>query len=533
MAPFQPARFALPLFLLACSPGCHPRPLAAAEGEHEHDPTSVTVFGERLLLFMEYPHLVRGDEARFLVHLTVLATGEPVRAGTVTLELGSFRTDADAPRREGLFVPVGAAPEAGTFAGRLKVQSEQAEEVLELGPIVVHADHASADAAAHAAEGDEPSGAVPFLMEPQWKVRLLLAQAEPRTLSRRLVVPGTTRTPEGASALVATPVAGRLAAPASGVLPRTGERVEVGQVLAFVEPPLGAADLAQLHALELELELKALEVLRTTGEAETKVHFAERERERLQRLRAEGLGTQREFEQAEQELALAQAELAAAARLKAALERVLANRSAQAGHGSTLRFPLTAPLTGTLAESSGLVGASHEAGQPVFRILDSSRLWLEGRVPEAEASLLPASAGAFATFTALGERRVTLAGAPFIGPEVDPLARTLLVRYELPNADGALRPGMLAELQLAIGERQAAVAIPVEAVVPDQGFATAYVMLEGELFQRRELELGIKDGAWVEVLRGIEPGERVATRGAYIVKLAALSPTSFGAGHAH
>jgi cobalt-zinc-cadmium efflux system membrane fusion protein len=59
------------------------------------------------------------------------------------------------------------------------------------------------------------------------------------------------------------------------------------------------------------------------------------------------------------------------------------------------------------------------------------------------------------------------------------------------------------------------------------------VMLEGELFQKRDLELGVKDGAWVEVLRGVEAGERVATRGAYIVKLAALSPASFGAGHAH
>lgn len=67
----------------------------------------------------------------------------------------------------------------------------------------------------------------------------------------------------------------------------------------------------------------------------------------------------------------------------------------------------------------------------------------------------------------------------------------------------------------------------------DQGLPTAYVMLEGELFQKRDLELGARDGTWVEVLRGLEPGERVATRGAYVVKLAGLSPASFGANHAH
>jgi cobalt-zinc-cadmium efflux system membrane fusion protein len=58
-------------------------------------------------------------------------------------------------------------------------------------------------------------------------------------------------------------------------------------------------------------------------------------------------------------------------------------------------------------------------------------------------------------------------------------------------------------------------------------------MLAGELFQRRELELGVRDGERFEVLQGIAPGERVATRGVWVVKLAALSPTSFGAGHAH
>jgi multidrug efflux pump subunit AcrA (membrane-fusion protein) len=92
---------------------------------------------------------------------------------------------------------------------------------------------------------------------------------------------------------------------------------------------------------------------------------------------------------------------------------------------------------------------------------------------------------------------------------------------------------MLADLEIAIAEVDAAVAIPAEAVVMDQGAATAYVMLDGELYQKRDLELGIKDGDFVEVRRGLAAGEHVAARGAYVVKLAALSPTSFGPGHQH
>ena len=531
--------FVLSITTLVFGASCGPDSAAAAEdAAHSHDPTSTTVFGERLLLFLEYPHVVRGVPTRFLAHLTVLATGEPVRSGTVTLEIGAARLSVDAPKREGLFIPEGSSAEPGTFHGRLIVKSEQAEETLDLGEIVVHANEEGADQAAHSEGGDEPANAVPFLMEPQWKVKLLVAQAGKQTLSKRLIVPARAVAPEGLSAVVSSSVGGRLTAPPSGALPRTGDRVEAGQALALVEPPLGAPELAQLHALDLEFDLKALDVLRAAGEAETRLRFAEREHERIGKLRAEGLSTQQQLEQAERNLSLARTELEAAGRTKESLDRLVAKRSAADGTvpGTPIRFPLQAPIAGTVIEVRGVPGLGVAAGETVFRILDSARVWVEGRVSEFDVSLLGEGPGAVAEFAALPARRYELRGIrgekPYIGQEVDPSSRTLLIRYELEN-DGDVRPGMLAELHISTGEHEAPVAIPIEAVVMEQGLATAYVMLEGELFQKRDLELGARDGAWVEILRGVEPGERVATRGAYIVKLAALSPASFGAGHAH
>jgi len=528
----------IPVLFLGPSCGQSP-PVLAEAAESARDPQSATVFGERLLLFMEYPHLVRGAPARFLAHLTVLGTGEPVRSGTVTLEIGAARLPADAPKRDGLFVPEGSLTDPGTFHGRLVVKSEQAEESLDLGEIVVHSSEREADEAARSAAGSEPTGAVPFLMESQWKVRLLLARAGEQTLNRRLVVPARAVAPEGRSAVVSPPVAGRLTAPVSGALPRTGDGVEAGQTLALVEPPLGAPELAQLQALALELDLQALEVLRAAGEAEARVRFAERERERIGTLRSEGLGTRQQLERAEQDLSLARTELEAAGRMKESLERLVAERRAAGGAepGAPLRLPLEAPIAGTVVEVRGVPGLSVGAGETVFRILDASRIWVEGRVSEFDVTSLGGAHGAVGEFAALPARRFELRGLrdgkPYVGQEVDPASRTLLVRYELDNADGAVRPGMLAELHISTGVREAPVAIPAEAVVMDQGLPTAYVMLEGELFQKRELELGAQDGAWVEVVRGLEAGERVATRGAYIVKLAAFSPASFGAGHAH
>jgi multidrug efflux pump subunit AcrA (membrane-fusion protein) len=76
-------------------------------------------------------------------------------------------------------------------------------------------------------------------------------------------------------------------------------------------------------------------------------------------------------------------------------------------------------------------------------------------------------------------------------------------------------------------------AIPVSAVVDDQGQSVAYVEVAGEAFERRGLRLGIRDGDFVQVLDGLAPGERVVTRGAYQVRLAAASGAVPAHGHAH
>lgn len=514
----------------------HPHP---HESAFSVEPTSKTVFGGKLLLFLEYPRPVQGKSGRFLAHLSVLATGEPVRAGSVSLEIGGSPLSVDSPKREGLFLPEGSLTKAGNFPSRLIVRSDQAAETLDLGEMIVYA---SEDEAARAAESEaesEPPGAVPFLMEQQWKLRLLLGKAEARKLSRRLVVPAQAAAPEGSMVVVTSSLGGRLIAPQPNALPKTGDTVEAGKVLGLVEPPLNAPELAQLRALDLEFDLKALDVLKTTGEAEARLRFAERERERMSRLRPEGLSTQQQLDQAEQNLAVARNEAEAAARMKESLDRLVASRADKdKGNFATIRsFPVTAPIGGHLVEVRHVEGEAVGANEALFRILDSSRIWIEGRVSEFDLAAIGASPKASVSFAALPGKRFELlqtsSSKPYVGQEVDTSSRTLLLRFEMQNPAGAIRPGMMAELEIATGEIDAAVAIPAAAIVMDQGVPTTYVMLEGELFQKRELELGIKDGDWVEVKRGLNANERVATRGAYVVKLAALSPTSFGPGHAH
>ena len=93
--------------------------------------------------------------------------------------------------------------------------------------------------------------------------------------------------------------------------------------------------------------------------------------------------------------------------------------------------------------------------------------------------------------------------------------------------------GMFAQVHIWTGESVESTAIPVQALVDEAGQDVAYVMLGGESFERRVLQLGIREGDYVQVKSGIEPGERIVTRGAYLVRLAAAAPAAAGHGHAH
>ena len=537
-----------------CSPAAaSPEPaVVPAEGNVEIEPVITTLFGERVLLFMENPPLVRGESARFLAHFSVLETGEPVRAGVVELQIGATRLVANGPKRDGLFLPEGSFDQTGELPATITLTSDQATETLDLGLVTVHASAQQAATSAAAAASDDLPGQVPFLMEQQWKIGALLARAQARQLTQRLVVPAQIVLAEGASAVLSSPVSGRLLAPPGASLVRTGDVVERGQVLAVVEPPLSADVAAQLSAVALQLELQSLEVERQLAEASTRLRFAQAELERIVPLVTKGLATRQTQAQAERDVALAESAQDQATLARTALAESRARRQASSGGiaPGALRLSLPAPIDGVVVDGSWVVGESVDASAELLRIVDPGQLWVVGRVSEFDLALLSASPAAQVTLPALPDQRIAVGpsvvgasgaagsraddpGAPVFGAEVELPSRTITIRYALPPTAPAVRPGMLADLEIGVDVVDAPVVIPLEAVVMDQGLPTAYVMVHGELFQRRDLTLGLEDGDFVEVLAGIAMGERVATRGAATIRLAALSPASFGHGHAH
>lgn len=496
----------------------HPHAPAAAELPGQ----SATVWAERTELFVEYSPLLAGKERAFAAHVTAMPSMRAVTAGAVTFVLtygdGTKITGAaDAPSSPGIFRPRLTPPRAGACQLAMEVKSPQVREAFAIGPCQVYADEAAARAAL-ADEGEDPPGRISFLKEQQWKTDFALAQIGLRDLQDGVRASGEIRPVAGQEARVTAPVAGRveLASPA----PLLGMPVKRGAVIASVLPRAsGGADRASLAA-----EVAALEAERAASRAELA---------RAERLLAEQAAPGRAVEEAKTRLQVAEARLAGAS---ARLAQYDASAAGGGGAGGARRFQLRAPIDGTLVAVRAVTGENVEEGAPIFDVIGLDRVWLVAQVFEPE---LPRVEGARAAwFTVEGYAQpfaVDEATSKLVavGRVIDPRTRTAPVIFELDNRDGRLRIGNFAKVSIATGAPKRALAIPEAALVDDAGKSVAYVMVEGESFERRPLRLGLRAAGWVEVLEGVVEGERVVTQGAYEIRLTAASGSVPAHGHVH
>ncbi len=105
--------------------------------------------------------------------------------------------------------------------------------------------------------------------------------------------------------------------------------------------------------------------------------------------------------------------------------------------------------------------------------------------------------------------------------------------YAQVNEEVDMPEGSLTEVQIAMGNAQQSTTVPVNALLEDYGSYSVIAQLSGESFERRSVKIGKRNGQYVEVLSGLEPGEMVVTQGAYQVKMASMSGSTPAHGHEH
>lgn len=484
---------------------------------HEGASESVTIWGATTQLFVEFSALVVGEESAFAAHLTRLADHGAVDTGTVVVELSGAggpteRFSVEAPLVPGIFRPVARPTAAGRRKVTVRLTSPTLSETFELGEFSVFATRAEAEAAAapEAEDGTEIS----FLLEQQWPIPFGITQVEVRPLRPTVPAFATLTLPPQAETVLTAPREGRVLAVEGGLL-AVGAEVAAGAVVAALSSAAGGGE--DLASLDLAVEQAAIR-----GQA------AQRELSRVRPLVEQGVVAARRLDEAKAAAAQAQAELRSARRRRDS--RGQSQRVA--GRADTLDLP--SPLSGVVAEVYVASGAWVAEGQPIARIVDVTKLWLDVGVPEAYVGRLGAVSGAWYELAGFPEPFEVGADALVsVGTGLDPRTRALPVRFWVDNPDRKLRAGMSTLAHLITAPPEARPAVPVSALVDDAGVDVVYAQTGGESFVRRVVRLGVRDGASVEVLSGVAPGEWVVSRGAYSVKLASTATESIGHGHAH
>ena len=505
--------FSVMLLALGCA-GPQPEPTVAEEEGPE--PVVVTLWSDRTELFVEFPPLRPGETSRFAVHLTDLKSFEPLREGSVDVRLDypggeSRRFVADTPSRPGIFGVDVVPPRSGNPSVTVSVRSPGIEDSHGLGPTPVGEDPSGAGGPS--AEGGL-AGGISFLKEQQWTLDFATEVARPVPIRESLLVPATVEVRSGGRLAVTAPVSGRLLP--TPHLPVLGDFVEDEQELGAIVPSwAGPPDLVAVR-LAVDQSTLALETAR-------------RERRRAERLLAAGAVPERRVQDALAREALVSAQLDAA---NMQLERYEVSRRDSHDVGSDAAFTVRAHLAGVVTSVLVKDGAHVREGDVLLEVAATDSVHVSGAIPESRSAALGRLAGAEIQLPGSGDlipvRQLVAAGRL-----VNPATRTLKATYLADNRDGRLAIGQALLLRIFTSEPVEAPGVPVTAVVSDGGQSLAYVQTGGESFEERRIVLGSRTGRRVHVTAGLKEGERIVTRGAYLVRLASMSTEVPAHGHVH
>lgn len=296
-----------------------------------------------------------------------------------------------------------------------------------------------------------------------------------------------------------------------------GDEVSAGRVLAVLDSvELGQARAEYLAAL-------------------TRESVARENHERERALYRDRISSEKEMLEAEAELRQARARRQSAEetlRLYGLSSREI--DSIERGSPGASLLSVRSPIAGRVVDKHVTVGELVTPEDNLFTVADLGRVWIWIDVFERDLARVHEDDRVEVQVEAFPER--TFSGeVTYLAPEVAPETRTVRARIDVENPDRLLRPGMFATVRLtdphSEGSRQSLV-IPRAALVRDGDRAVVFQPLGEGRFRARHVETGRLEGDRAEVLTGLEPGDRVVTRGSFLLK-SELARGEMGGGHSH
>ena len=187
---------------------------------------------------------------------------------------------------------------------------------------------------------------------------------------------------------------------------------------------------------------------------------------------------------------------------------------------------IRSPIDGTVTQRLDVVkvgntvtsvgGVIESADSVLFVIEDLDTLILRVNVPERELAKLSVGQQAELGFDAVPGRSFS-GRIALISPYVDAGTATFGVRIQVTDKEGLLRPGMFARVAIVYERKMDALQIPRTALLDGDGPPKVFIVQDGKAAER-PVQLGLSNGAWIEVTSGLKDGDQVVVVGQGAVK---------------
>ena len=182
---------------------------------------------------------------------------------------------------------------------------------------------------------------------------------------------------------------------------------------------------------------------------------------------------------------------------------------------------IRSPIAGTITQRTDIVkvgntvmpagGVIQNADSALFTIEDLDTLIVRVNIPERELRRLSTGQAAELSFDAVPGRSF-VGEVALIGPAVNAATATFQARIRVSDPDRLLKPGMFGRVAIVYERKPDALQIPRAALLDGDGPPTVFVVAEGRV-DERQVELGLSNGGWVEVVSGLGEQDAVVVIG--------------------
>lgn len=321
--------------------------------------------------------------------------------------------------------------------------------------------------------------------------------------------PGTVEPNQHALADITALVRGRV----TDVYADLGKNVQAGELLAV------------LYSNELGIAQS------TYLKAKAKLYVAERAYQRAQALLQEKVIGIAEAQRREGEMISARAEKREAHdRLK--LLGMTDELIASLDHDQQIKsyVPIIAPFKGRVIARNLTKGEVVETTDQLFQVADLSNVWVTANIPERDIPFIHADGSAGNQPVEVRVKaypdHVFPGTITYVGDVLDSATRTMRLRIELPNPHGKLKPQMFATIRVFADPEPNRLTVPEAAVQRDRERQFVFVQREPGAFEMRDVRVGDSNGRIVTIADGLQEGELVVTRGAFVLKSEVLGGQS-------